>query len=97
MSETTDAFCDACGHALVHHCAGCGSRYRETPFCGACGTQWYSVPACTTCGSWLELEDMGADTAKLCCGKGRRKGFGRPAAKSPYTDEDYGGGDDIPF
>jgi len=95
VEDTTDSFCDSCGHALVHHCAGCGVRYRGTQFCGSCGRQWYEVPLCKICGSLLKEADMGAKTETECCTKGRRKGFGKPPPKDGYDDADYG--NDIPF
>lgn len=88
--DSTDSFCDACGLQLKRSCERCGNAFKETSHCGNCGSQWYSVPECATCGSWLKLADMGADTAKVCCSKGRR---GRPAPRASAPPPN----DDIPF
>lgn len=88
--DSTDSFCGACGLPLNRTCERCGQAFQETPHCGNCGQEWYSVPVCGSCGSWLKLADMGTDTARLCCSKGRR---GQSHSRRPSGAPD----DDIPF
>jgi serine/threonine-protein kinase len=88
--DTTDKFCRACGGPLLRECTGCGAPFQDSPFCGQCGQLWYSVPKCLSCGSLLEQQDMDSDTAKICCGKGRRKA-GAQKSFNPELN------DDIPF
>ena len=90
VGETTQLHCGACGAQLVHACSGCGSHFDDERFCGNCGKAWFEVPVCKTCGSWLKHEDMDADTASLCCSRGRAR-----AARE--RDQVYLEADDTPF
>jgi serine/threonine protein kinase len=99
--QTKANHCGSCGQPLKRHCDHCGAGYADARFCGDCGAEWYKLPECATCGSWLRRADMGTDTAKNCCTKGREKAehAARRAALRPSTGYGRRGtnNDDIPF
>ncbi len=92
IKETQDSFCDGCGGQLVYPCDRCGAPFKDTRFCGSCGAPHYEVPECKQCGSWLQSEEMDADTAANGCTKCRSK---RAVAAAPSFGAP--GDDDIPF